>query len=331
MSRWSARRPRSRGPATAARRRAGSPTRRGGPCRHRARRARRGCSYSIHPPRRCPRVSQRVPEACSIESGCSRSAWLRSGDEAYARTPAKPWMACSAGMSSASATSGSSGTSSTRSSSPMPSGSFEPSARSSARTTATPSAPRRSAQKPSAAADADAEDDGVDHPVAGAAATGARVLEERQVVARRSLLVAVEEVVDGRVVLVDGLLHQAHADHARVEVDVPAGVAGDGRDVVKTFKSSLHAQLYYGSACRTDLVERPLDVPRLHVDTPHPGAVHGLRRTRRARVQRGVPHAVVGRQADERHASMPRSRSTCSSSVASNPSSPRSAGPAPCR
>ena len=39
-------------------------------------------------------------------------------------------------------------------------------------------------------------------------------------------------MVDGRVVLVDGLLHEAQAEHARVEVDVAGGVAGDGRDVV---------------------------------------------------------------------------------------------------
>ena len=60
----------------------------------------------------------------------------------------------------------------------------------------------------------------------------ARVLEEGEVGARAALLVRVEEVVDGRIVLVDGLLHQAQAEHARVEVDVAGGVARDGGDVV---------------------------------------------------------------------------------------------------
>ena len=45
--------------------------------------------------------------------------------------------------------------------------------------------------------------------------------------------VAVEEVVDGRVVLVDRLGDHPEAEDARVEVDVPAGVAGDGCDVVE--------------------------------------------------------------------------------------------------
>ena len=36
-----------------------------------------------------------------------------------------------------------------------------------------------------------------------------------------ALLVGVEEVVDGRVVLVDRLLDQAQTEHAGVEVDVP--------------------------------------------------------------------------------------------------------------
>jgi hypothetical protein len=46
------------------------------------------------------------------------------------------------------------------------------------------------------------------------------------------MLVGVVEVVDGRVVLVDRLLDEPEAQHTRVEVDVPGGVAGDQRDVV---------------------------------------------------------------------------------------------------
>src|SRR5437763_1938377 len=61
---------------------------------------------------------------------------------------------------------------------------------------------------------------------------GAGIFEERDVVARRTVLVAVEEVVDRRVVLVDRLLDEAKAEHSRVEVDVARGVAGDRRYVV---------------------------------------------------------------------------------------------------
>jgi hypothetical protein len=78
----------------------------------------------------------------------------------------------------------------------------------------------------------DPPDDAVDHPRAGAAGSGAGVLEEGQVEAGVALLVAVEEVVDGRVVLVDGLLDEAQAKHPRVEVDVAGRVSGDRGDVV---------------------------------------------------------------------------------------------------
>ncbi len=67
---------------------------------------------------------------------------------------------------------------------------------------------------------------------AGSAAPDARVLEERDVAARRSVLVRVEEVVDGRVVLVDRLLHEPQPENARVEVDVSRRVAGDARHVM---------------------------------------------------------------------------------------------------
>ena len=79
---------------------------------------------------------------------------------------------------------------------------------------------------------ADAPDDRVHHAGAGAAGCGARVLEEGDVRARRPLLVRVEEVVDGRIVLVDGLLHEPQPEHAGVEVDVRRGVARDAGHVV---------------------------------------------------------------------------------------------------
>ena len=72
---------------------------------------------------------------------------------------------------------------------------------------------------------ADAPLHGVHHPRARAPAPDARVLEERDVAAGRPVLVGVEEVVDGRVVLVDRLLHEPEAENACVEVDVPRRVA----------------------------------------------------------------------------------------------------------
>ena len=75
-----------------------------------------------------------------------------------------------------------------------------------------------------------------EYPGAGVAWARARVLEERDVVAGAALLVAVEEVVDGRVVLVDALLDEPQAQQARVELDVAGGVPGDCGYVVDTFE-----------------------------------------------------------------------------------------------
>ena len=60
----------------------------------------------------------------------------------------------------------------------------------------------------------DAPDDQVDHPRAGAAGRGAGILEERQVHAGRALVVAVKQVIDGRIVLVDALLDHPQPEHA---------------------------------------------------------------------------------------------------------------------
>ena len=76
----------------------------------------------------------------------------------------------------------------------------------------------------------------MDHAGARAARVGTRVLEERQVGAGASALIRVEEVVDGGVVLVDGLLHEAQPQDARVEVEVPRRVTGDAGDVMDTFE-----------------------------------------------------------------------------------------------
>ena len=82
----------------------------------------------------------------------------------------------------------------------------------------------------------DPPDDGVDHAPSCTPAARAGVLEERDVGAGASGLVCVEQVVDGGVVLVHGLLHQAQPEDARVEVDVPGRVAGDRRYVMDAFQ-----------------------------------------------------------------------------------------------
>ena len=94
----------------------------------------------------------------------------------------------------------------------------------------------------------DAVDDAMHHPGAGAPGLRARVLEERQVSAGPRVLVSVEQVVDGRVVLVDRLGGQPQAEDAGVEVDVAAGVAGDRGDVVDAFE--FHGAAFLGAAAR---------------------------------------------------------------------------------
>ena len=74
--------------------------------------------------------------------------------------------------------------------------------------------------------------DGMHHPGARPALARARVLEEGDVGARVAPLVGVEEVVDGRVVLVDRLLDHPQPERLPVEADVCRRVAGDARHVV---------------------------------------------------------------------------------------------------
>jgi len=74
------------------------------------------------------------------------------------------------------------------------------------------------------------------HPRACPTRAGALVLEERQVGARVTVLVRVEQVVDGRVVLVDRLLDEPQPEQADVEVDVALRVAGDAGHVVDAFE-----------------------------------------------------------------------------------------------
>ena len=79
---------------------------------------------------------------------------------------------------------------------------------------------------------ADPREDAVHHARPRAARRRTRVLEERQIGPAAAELVGVEEVVDARIVLVDGLLDHPQTQQASVEIDVPGGVARDRRDVV---------------------------------------------------------------------------------------------------
>jgi hypothetical protein len=65
-----------------------------------------------------------------------------------------------------------------------------------------------------------------------AAGRGKSERKEREVGSGMTVGVGVEEVVRARVVLVHALLHEPHAEHAGVEVQVLLGVAGDRRDVM---------------------------------------------------------------------------------------------------
>jgi len=89
----------------------------------------------------------------------------------------------------------------------------------------------------------------VDHPRARATRYCAGILEEREVGAGAGVLVTVEEVVDEGVVLVDRLGGQSQAEDARVEVDVPAGVARDRADVVEAVE--VHNEESYQVVART--------------------------------------------------------------------------------
>ena len=82
----------------------------------------------------------------------------------------------------------------------------------------------------------DAPDDPVDHPGAGPAQRRAGNSKKVRSEPALPLLVGVEEVVDGRVVLVDRFLDQPQAQHPGVEVDVALRVLGDRGDVVDSLQ-----------------------------------------------------------------------------------------------
>src|SRR5205823_1064195 len=91
------------------------------------------------------------------------------------------------------------------------------------------------------------EDDRVHHAASGSTAPCLRILEERKVTARAPLFVRVEEVVDGGVVLVHGLLDEPQPEHAHVEVDVAGRIGRDAGDVVDPLEAHRRLGLYPGS------------------------------------------------------------------------------------
>src|ERR1700674_49803 len=72
----------------------------------------------------------------------------------------------------------------------------------------------------------------MDHPGTRAAGAGAGVLEERHISPCACVFVCVEEVVNGRVVLVDRFLDQPQTHHPGVKSKVAWRVSRDGGDVV---------------------------------------------------------------------------------------------------
>src|SRR3954465_6866375 len=205
------------------------------------------------PPRVSPRASHSFAARGVKPSVCSRKPRLASlsGSRAKARTPSNPCSASSLGTSGCEATSGSSGGSAPTSSCVGPSGSGKDNGlggeapgigeSQGGRITealdvlaAQPLGPERQR-----VVRRDPPTDQVHHPGAGAPRNRARVFKEGDVGPRITGLVRVEQVVDGRVVLVDRLLDEPQAEHPRVEVDVARSVAGDARDVVDAVE--LHA------------------------------------------------------------------------------------------
>ena len=85
------------------------------------------------------------------------------------------------------------------------------------------------------------------HPVPRPPATGPGVLEERDVRTGRAVLVRVEEVVDRRVVLVDGLLDEPQPEDVRIELDVPGRVPRDARDVVDPLEPHRRRPMFRGA------------------------------------------------------------------------------------
>jgi hypothetical protein len=76
----------------------------------------------------------------------------------------------------------------------------------------------------------------MDHPGPRPARSRARIFEERDVRAWGPFLIRVEEVVDGRIVLVDRLLNHPEPQRAGVEAHVLGSVPGDAGHMMNAFQ-----------------------------------------------------------------------------------------------
>ena len=59
-----------------------------------------------------------------------------------------------------------------------------------------------------------------------------RPVEESQIAAGRGFAVGIEQVIGGDVVLIDRLLHEAHAEQAGIESDIARRIGGDGGEMM---------------------------------------------------------------------------------------------------
>ena len=76
-------------------------------------------------------------------------------------------------------------------------------------------------------------------------------VEEGKIGTRRRLPIGIEEVIGADIVLIDRLLHEPHAEHARVEGVVRRRVGRDRREVMNPF------ELHGSPSARNDIVGSP--------------------------------------------------------------------------
>ena len=84
-----------------------------------------------------------------------------------------------------------------------------------------------------AAAAGDAQAGARNRVVAGLARHGAEI-EEGEIAAGRGFPVGIEEVIGADIVLVDGLLDQAHAERLGIESDIARRIGGHSRQMMDT-------------------------------------------------------------------------------------------------
>ena len=79
-----------------------------------------------------------------------------------------------------------------------------------------------------------------------------RPREKRQIRPGPPLRVRIEEVIGPGVVLIDALLHEPHAEHARVEIEVLLRGSGDGGDVMESVDAFVMRAARISTLCRAE-------------------------------------------------------------------------------